>query len=193
MSGALGGLVPPPRRAKGACGTGGGHRGPLGPGRLAVVGGCSCPASRAVPRRPSPWPGGSPLGGPLRQFPRPGGRRRSAGRGFVSLARRGTSARRGWDSAACGRRARGPHGFLGVLASACGLALAVAGPGARSLSRCIEGEKGAPLRHSGKSESTVRFDAAAGRPGRKIGRFCWKFPETLCILPIAAAGVVVVH
>ena len=57
---------------------------------------------------------------------------RSVGFGVFRACGRG-------GSAACGRRARGPAEFLGVLASAFGLALAVAGRGARSLSRCNQG------------------------------------------------------
>lgn len=57
---------------------------------------------------------------------------RSVGFGVFRACGRG-------DSAACGRRARGPAEFLDVLASAFGLALAVAGRGARSLSRCNQG------------------------------------------------------
>lgn len=194
---------PPPPRSGAACG-----RPRRGPPSLALG-----PSGR---RRPAP----GPLAGPLCSAPAPSGPRGGSGR-WGPLARplrfapgfglRGSGPRPlvgrgpwrarlvcargpgawGWGSAACGRRARGPPDFLGILASACGLALAVAGRGARSLSRCIERNIGAPLHHPGnhtRQYALTRRGSAAGRPGRKIGRFCWKFPETLCILPIAADG-----
>lgn len=143
---------PPPPRSGPACG-----RSRRGPPSLALG-----PCGR---RRPAPWP----LAGPLRSAPAPSGPRGGSGR-WGPLARplrfapgfglRGSGPRPlvgrgpwrarlvcargpgawGWGSAACGRRARGPRADFVSCASAYGLALAVAGRGARSLSRCIQGE-----------------------------------------------------
>ena len=131
---------------------------------LACCGWASGPPSAACGLPAFPWAvpgGGAPRGGPSRVLPSlvprsvgrlvglraprlppgpPAGLRpaffgppaRAWGFGVFRACGRG-------DSAACGRRARGPPDFLGVLASACGLALAVAGPGPRSLSRCDKG------------------------------------------------------
>lgn len=55
----------------------------------------------------------------------------------------------------------------------------------------LKGNRPPPLHHPGnrtRQYALTRRRSAAGSPGRKIGRFYWKFSETLWILPIAAGG-----
>lgn len=146
------GLVSPPRRPVGGLRYGGVQRGPLGPWP-GVRSGLCCPASRAAPRRPAApvlrvppsaalavLPVGLAVGGP----PPGGASLRVPGGGFRRLRAAST----------------GTFGLLGVLASACSLALAVAGPGSRSLSCCIQRNKGAPPPAPWKIRLTVHTDAA---------------------------------